>query len=297
MRSDSHIMSRGVCESEIGHLRTVVNDYISGVIPESSQIPVTLREAIRYSLTAGGKRLRPILALLAYKSLGKDPRNIIAPACALELIHTYSLIHDDLPCMDDDDFRRGKPTLHRKFGDAIAVLAGDALHALAFELLASAGNTEIVRDVSRAIGITGMLAGQVADVEAEGKTVSLKDIEYIHANKTGALITVSVRVGAVLGEAGPDQLSRFSSYGSKIGLAFQIIDDLLDITGSQENLGKDVGSDSRNRKATYPGAVGIDESRRAAASLVEAAKSDIVEACDSYELFHYVADFVLDRVK
>jgi geranylgeranyl diphosphate synthase type II len=197
--------------------------------------------------------------------------------------------------MDDDDFRRGKPTLHKKYSDAIAVLAGDALHALAFELLATVNNQMIVHEVAKAIGITGMLAGQVADVEAEGTDVSRERIEYIHRRKTGALIAVAARLGAILAGADDRQLEIFSAYGSRIGLAFQIVDDVLDITGSQEKLGKDIGSDERNEKATYPRAVGLDESRSIARDLIEEAKAEIVGIGKSSEVLIYLADYIISR--
>jgi len=283
------------CDALIKRLAQMVNDFLSAVIPTDASIPATLVSAMRYSLNAGGKRLRPVLALAAYQSFGKNPADIIRPACALELIHTYSLIHDDLPCMDDDDFRRGQPTLHKKYNEAVAVLAGDALHALAFELLASAGNPGIVLEVSKAIGISGMLGGQVADVEAEGQDISLDQIEYIHRNKTGALIRIAVRIGAILAGANDETLSIFSSYGSKIGLAFQIVDDVLDVTGSQEKLGKDIGSDEKNVKATYPRVVGVEKSRLLASELIESGKSEISKIGPNSAVFRYLADFIYRR--
>ncbi len=283
------------CEHLVRDLGRLVNGFLLTVIPDDDAVPGTLLSAMKYSLNAGGKRLRPILALAAYHSCGKDPTDILKPACALELIHTYSLIHDDLPCMDDDDFRRGQPTLHKKYSEAIAVLAGDALHALAFELLASTGNADVVLEVSRAIGISGMLGGQVADVEAEGEETSLEQIEYIHRKKTGALIEVALRVGAMLAGADDKRFAVLSIYGSRIGLAFQIIDDLLDVTGSQEKLGKDVGSDERKVKATYPRVVGIAESRRLASDLIESGKREIDKIGPGNVVFKYIADFILRR--
>jgi len=290
-----HPQTADECRNHLERLRSLVDDYLVTVIPEDDRVPETLRSAIRYSLDAGGKRLRPILTLLAYESFDHDPSDIIRPACALELIHTYSLIHDDLPCMDDDDFRRGQPTLHRKYNDAIAVLAGDALHALAFELLSSARNNDVVREVSRAIGIFGMLAGQVADVEAEGNDITREQIEFIHRNKTGALIEASLKIGAMLGGAENDRLSTFSEYGQRIGLAFQIIDDVLDITGSQDKLGKDIGSDDRNLKATYPRVIGLEESRAFAKKLIDEAKEEIAKIGPASGIFKFIGDFILMR--
>ena len=283
------------CQAIIKNLEQMVNDFLPTVIPTDGDIPETLLSAMKYSLTAGGKRLRPILSLLSYRSFDKDPADIIKPACALELIHTYSLIHDDLPCMDNDDYRRGQLTLHKKYNDAIAVLAGDALHALAFELLTSAGNSDVIFEVSKAIGISGMLGGQVADVEAEGHEVNLKQVEYIHRHKTGALIEVALRIGAMLANADDERLAIFSSYGSKIGLAFQIVDDLLDVIGSQEKLGKDIGSDTKNQKATYPGIVGLEKTKQIAAELAESAKNEIDRIGPNNAIFKYVADLVVGR--
>lgn len=283
------------CQALIHELTDRVNEFLATVIPVDGTIPETLVSAMRYSLNAGGKRLRPILALLTYRSFGKDPEDIMGAACALELIHTYSLIHDDLPCMDDDDFRRGKPTLHKQYGDAIAVLAGDALHALAFQFLAETRNPRAVLEVAKAIGISGMLAGQVADVEAEGKKISLAEVEYIHRNKTAALIEVAVKLGAILAEAGEAGISLFSEYGSRLGLAFQIIDDILDVTGSQEKLGKDIGSDLRNAKATYPSVLGLEESRRIASRLIDEAVDAVRPLGDGGTMFQYLAEFILQR--
>ena len=295
MTADSAAPTREQCAGLIAGLGRMVDGFLLTVIPDGNDIPAILVSAMRYSLNAGGKRLRPILALAAYHSFGKDPADVIKPACALELIHTYSLIHDDLPCMDDDDLRRGQPTLHRKYNEAIAVLAGDALHALAFELLASTGNQRVIAEVSRAIGIRGMLGGQVADVEAEGREIGIEQIEYIHRNKTGALIEVALRIGAILAGADDKTLSVFSSYGSKIGLAFQIVDDILDVVGLQEKLGKDDGSDQRNWKATYPSVVGLERSNQIAAELVESGKSEIDRICKGAPVFKHIAEFILRR--
>ncbi len=295
MASETSLRAIEACRAEIESLRNLVNDYLLSVIPDDPDVPESLGSAMRYSLNAGGKRLRPVLAMLAYKSFGKNPADIIAPACALELIHTYSLIHDDLPCMDDDDYRRGKPTLHKEFSEAIAVLAGDALHALAFELLSAADNQRVVHEVARAIGITGMLAGQVADVEAEGSDINRESIEYIHRRKTGALIAVAVKLGAMLAGANQQEQEVFSAYGSRIGLAFQIVDDILDITGSQEKLGKDIGSDERNKKATFPRAVGLDESRAIAHQLIDEAKAEISGIGREAETLVFLADYIIAR--
>lgn len=249
---------------------------------------------MRYSVLAGGKRIRPILAVSSYFAAGGKSDFIYRPACALELLHTYSLIHDDLPCMDNDDYRRGQLTCHKKFSEYIAVLAGDALHALAFELLAETGNCEIVLEVSRAIGTAGMLGGQVADVQAEGEDVILSDVEDIHRHKTGALITASVKIGAMLTEAPPAHVLMLEQFGEKLGLAFQIVDDILDVEGNFQSLGKSVGADDRLAKATYPKVVGLDESKRIAARLIADAKEALLEFPE-HEKFWQLADYILSR--
>ena len=241
-------------------------------LPSENIYPDILHQAIRHSVLAGGKRIRPILAITAYEMFGGCDSNIINPAaCSLELVHTYSLIHDDLPCMDDDDLRRGIPTLHKKYNEAVAVLAGDALHDLAFELIARSGSAEVVSELALAIGTFGMLGGQMADIEAEGKENSIEQIEFIHKHKTGALIRASIRIGAMLAKVDETTLERLSLYGEKIGLAFQIIDDILDVEGDEKKLGKIVGSDCKNDKATYPGTVGMEQARRVGDQLIDEA--------------------------
>ncbi len=258
--------------SYLEKMRQEIDLLLDQYLPGENLYPQVLHRAMRYSVLAGGKRLRPILAKTSYVSFGGENEKIIDPAaCALEFVHTYSLIHDDLPCMDDDDLRRGIPTLHKEFDEATAVLAGDALHDLAFHLLACSGSARAVMELALAIGTFGMLGGQMADVEAEGKDVSLEQIRFIHAHKTGALIKASVRIGAILAETNEANLERLTLYGEKIGLAFQIIDDILDVEGDQKKMGKKVGSDCKNRKATYPGTVGLDKAHRDANILIDEA--------------------------
>ena len=252
--------------------KKVVDQLLDEYLPSENSYPDILHQAMRYSVLAGGKRIRPILAMTAYEAFGGGDKNIINPAaCSLELVHTYSLIHDDLPCMDDDNLRRGIPTLHKKYNEAVAVLAGDALHDLAFELIARSGSAQVVSELALAIGTFGMLGGQMADVEAEGKKNSIEQIEFIHKHKTGALIRASVRIGAILANVDRTTLESLGSYGEKIGLAFQIIDDILDIEGDEEKLGKIVGSDCKNDKATYPGTVGMELARRVGDRLIDEA--------------------------
>ncbi len=251
----------------------LVDRLLDKYLPSETTEPRSLHKAMRYSVMAGGKRLRPLLALASWqycggKSEGED-LPIHRAMVALEMVHTYSLIHDDLPCMDDDDLRRGQPTCHRKFGEAIAVLAGDALHDIAFELMASTGRTEPVIELGRAIGTQGMLGGQVADIEAEGREIDEAGITEIHRRKTGALIRCAVRVGAILADAPPEKLAKLSRFGELIGLAFQVVDDILDVEGDQKLLGKKVGSDSKNLKATYPAVVGLDKAREKAKNLID----------------------------
>jgi len=260
-----------------------VNLLLDRYLPPVTEDPTSLHSAMRYSVLAPGKRLRPILALSSYDYCGGktegDDLPIHFAMAALEMVHTYSLIHDDLPCMDDDDLRRGMPTCHKKFGEATAVLAGDALHDVAFQLLAQAGSTQACMELAEALGTAGMIGGQCADVEAEGRDVTKEEVINIHTRKTGALIRCSVRLGAILANAEMNILDKLTVYGEKIGLAFQIIDDILDVEGNSELLGKNVGSDCKKKKATYPGVVGIDQARKDANRLIE----DAVACFDEFD--------------
>ena len=273
--------------------RSEIDSLLMEYMPPETDFPRKLHEAMRYSVLAGGKRIRPILCLTAYNACGgRDPEIINPAACSLELVHTYSLIHDDLPCMDDDDLRRGMPTLHKRYDEATAVLAGDALHDLAFKLIARSGSAEVVSELAWAIGTYGMLGGQMADIDAEGKETSLDDILFIHKHKTAALIRSSVRIGAILAEADSGTLARLSDYGEKIGLAFQIVDDMLDVEGDQQKLGKIVGSDCKNQKATYPGTVGMERAKRDAQRLIDEA----IEICHAIDIdvtnFIFIARYI-----
>ena len=276
--------------------REIVNQALESCLPDENKEPQSLHRAMRYSVFAGGKRLRPILAIASFEAVVGRGKAILPVACALEMIHTYSLIHDDLPCMDDDDLRRGKPTLHKVYGDGMAVLAGDALHALAFELLLQSKNPQVVYEVAKAIGTEGMIGGQVKDLEAEGKKVSLKQVEYIHTHKTGKLLSASVRAGAILGGADKATLSALSSYGEKFGLAFQIVDDILDVVGKEEIIGKKKGSDKANSKATYPEVIGLEESKKLAKDLLTQAKSKLKVLKDKSWVFEMLANYVYGRI-
>jgi geranylgeranyl diphosphate synthase, type II len=264
--------------------RVQVDAELERVLPPAGQYPTSIHGAMRYSVFAGGKRLRPILCLETGRLFGGDEKTLLEVGCALELIHTYSLIHDDLPALDNDDLRRGKPTVHRKFGEATAILAGDALLTLAFEVLSAPGlevdrRLRLIHELSRAIGTrAGMVAGQVVDLETTNLTTDGATLEYIHSAKTGAFIRAAVRSGALSGQAGESDLERVTVYGEKIGLAFQIADDLLDVLGCEEALGKAVRKDGRQQKATYPALYGVEASQRIAAELIG-------EACGALEPF------------
>jgi geranylgeranyl diphosphate synthase type II len=273
----------------------IIDRYIDEYLPDGNQYPQALHQAIRYSVLAGGKRLRPVLAVAAYEACGGDDDIIYPAAVALEFIHCYSLIHDDLPCMDDDDLRRGQPTVHKKFSEAVALLAGDALHDLAFELMAKTGRPEAIRELAEAIGTRGMLAGQMADMEAEGRHLTLDEISYIHIHKTGKLIRGSLRIGALLAGAGREQFNAISRFGEKIGLAFQIMDDILDIEGDPKTLGKPVGSDTKNSKATYPGVVGLEKSHEDVHRLIDEAIEIISGAVSATYNFIEIARFIGGR--
>ncbi len=276
--------------------REIVNLALDKYLPDQNKEPKSLHQAMRYSVFAGGKRLRPILAMASFEAVGGRGKGILPVACSLEMIHTYSLIHDDLPCMDDDDLRRGKPTLHKVYGEGMAVLAGDALHALAFELLLQAKNPQVVLEMAKAIGTDGMIGGQVKDLEAEGKKVSLNQVEYIHTHKTGRLLRASVRVGAILGGADKAILSALSGFGEKFGLAFQIVDDILDVVGKEEIIGKKKGSDKANSKATYPAVIGLEKSKILAEDLLMQAKSRLRILKNKKWVFEKLADYVYERI-
>ncbi len=275
--------------------RALVNEALNQYLPSPKKRSRRLHQAMRYSCFAGGKRLRPILAINSFELTGGKGEGILPSACGLELIHTYSLIHDDLPSMDDDDLRRGKLTLHRAFDEGLALLAGDALHALAFELLASSGNPRLVQEVAQAIGSQGIIGGQVADLEAEGVKVGRREVEYIHLHKTAALFRVSLRLGAILSGGSAEELACLSKYGERLGLLFQIVDDILDVEGEKEKLGKPVGSDQRRGKATYPSVWGMAEAKREAERLAGLAQRDVRRLGPKAGFLHWLPEFILTR--
>lgn len=266
----------------------------------SSSSPKTLSKSMRYSLMAKGKRLRPILAIASYEAVGGREKNIIPIAASLELIHTYSLIHDDLPAMDNDDFRRNKPTNHKVFGEAVAILAGDALLTEAFGIIAKASLKadiliEVIKELTYACGVEGMVGGQVADIISEDKKIKKNDLLYIHTHKTGALIKASVRIGAIMAEASPKVMSSLSEYGEKIGLAFQIVDDILDVIGTKEELGKPTGADYIKGKNTYPSVFGMEESRRQAENMIKESLKAIKGFNECADPLREIAKYILNR--
>jgi geranylgeranyl diphosphate synthase type II len=279
----------------------MVDAALQAYLPKASVKPKTIHKAMRYSMFAGGKRLRPILCLAAGECCGGEPSPALPLACAVECIHTYSLIHDDLPCMDDDDLRRGMPTSHKVFGEAIAVLAGDALLTLAFELAGQARGwpryplRDIIRELAVASGSRNLIAGQVADLESEGKRVSLTMLEFIHESKTAALLRAAIRLGAMSANASPARLESLSTFGMSLGLAFQVIDDILDVTQSSETLGKSAGKDLVSEKATYPSVIGLEESRKVAKRLTEEAHRALKPFARKAERLHGLADYLLSR--
>jgi len=264
-------------------------------VAQSSGIPKTLRAAMEYSLFAGGKRLRPALALGAAELIGGDDASALPAACALEMIHTYSLIHDDLPLMDNDDLRRGKPTSHKVYGEAIAILAGDALLTLAFQAAADCGDVKVISEIAKAAGAEGMVGGQVIDLESENLKLGVPELRNLHAKKTGALIRVAVRVGAMAARANTAQLDALTRYGQAIGLAFQIADDILDVVGDQDAIGKPVGSDVSNNKSTYPAAVGLDGARKLAADAVSEAVAALEIFGPEADTFRALARYIIER--
>lgn len=278
-----------------------VNRALDQYLPAATTKPSSLHKAMRYSLLAGGKRMRPILCLAAASACGGPEAEALPLACAVECIHTYSLIHDDLPAMDDDDFRRGKPTNHKVFGEGHAILAGDALLTQAFEIIARAKgwprypHSALVLELAHAAGSLQLIAGQVVDLESEGKKISSAQLAYIHERKTSALLCASVRLGAMSANCSDTQLNALTTFGHSVGLAFQIIDDILDITQTSEQLGKTAGKDTAAQKATYPAIVGLEKSRRIARDLTDKAFDALRIFGGKAEALHALARFLLQR--
>ena len=284
--------------------KKLIDERMTGLLPQGKAYPESIHEAMRYSLLAGGKRLRPVLVMAASEAVGGDRHSVLPFAVAAEMIHTYTLIHDDLPALDTDDLRRGKPTNHKVFGEATAILAGDALLTQAFIVMTRAAGMESIppdcilkatHEMAGALGSTGMIGGQVVDLESEGQPITAETLEYIHIYKTGFLIRACIRCGGILSQATAGQLNSLSRFGAHIGLAFQIIDDILDITGDQEKLGKDIGSDLTKDKATYPALYGLEESKRKAEELVEQSINCLKEFDDRADPLREIARFFVQR--
>jgi geranylgeranyl diphosphate synthase type II len=284
--------------------KALVDRALDGSLPAVQDDPPVIVQAMRYSLLAGGKRIRPILCLAAAEAVGGEAQAVLPAACALEMIHTYSLIHDDLPAMDNDDCRRGRATSHKVFGEDIAILAGDALLTEAFRLLADREGMpgmppdrllDVAREIAEAAGNRGMVGGQVLDIRAEGKAVGLETLYAIHRRKTGALLRVSVRAGAILAGAGREALAGLSDYGAKIGLAFQIADDILNVEGDPLVLGKGTGSDAARGKVTFPSLMGIEASRARAAELVAEAIASLAPFDPGAAPLRAIARYILER--
>lgn len=280
-----------------------VNAALDSFLPGENVRPATIHKAMRYSLFAGGKRMRPALCLAAAEACGGSAKHAMPLACAVECIHTYSLIHDDLPAMDNDDFRRGKPTNHKVFGEGIAVLAGDALLTQAFEVAAKCKafprypHQKIILEIAYASGSLQLIAGQVADLEGEGKKVSADQLKYIHERKTSALLCCSVRLGGMSANCTPAQLKALTDFGYNVGLAFQIIDDILDVTQTSEQLGKTAGKDTASQKATYPSIVGMDKSRKIAEQLTKRAFDSLKIFRGKAQALEALAEYLLKRDK
>jgi geranylgeranyl diphosphate synthase type II len=280
-----------------------VNRALDKFLPSEKTRPTTIHRAMRYSLFAGGKRMRPALCLAAAEACGGSDAAAMPLACAVECIHSYSLIHDDLPAMDNDDFRRGKPTNHKVFGEGIAVLAGDALLTQAFEIAAQAKgwprypHRDLILEIAKASGSLQLVAGQVADLEGEGKKISADDLRYIHERKTSALLCCSVRLGGMSANCTPAQLKALTDFGYHVGLAFQVIDDILDVTQTSEQLGKTAGKDTAAQKATYPAIVGLEKSRKIAEQLTAKAFAALKTFKGNAVALEALAEFLLKRDK
>ncbi|MCF7669290.1 MAG: polyprenyl synthetase family protein [Verrucomicrobia bacterium] len=280
-----------------------VNAALEKFLPRATIKPSTIHKAMRYSIFAGGKRIRPALCIAAAEACGGTRNAAIPFACAVECIHAYSLIHDDLPAMDNDDFRRGKPTNHKVFGEGIAILAGDALLTQAFEIAAQAAPVKrypmqtVFKEITHASGSKRLIAGQVADLEAEGRTITEKELKYIHENKTSALLTCSVRLGGMAANCNNTQLTALTEFGQRVGLAFQVIDDILDVTQSSEQLGKTAGKDTASQKATYPSIIGLEKSRQKAQRLTNEAFKQLEVFNNRAHALHGLAKYLLLREK
>ncbi len=299
----SLMMNRFDLKSYFSSKREQINEALDSIFKNTSSEIV---KAMKYSLMAGGKRIRPVLCIASAETVGCQDQDMIRAACALEMIHTYSLIHDDLPAMDNDDIRRGRPTCHVAFDEATAILAGDGLLTLAFEVLSSVENIQenhvlnwmnVIHTLSTAAGYKGMIEGQMQDMAAEGHLLCLEELENMHALKTGALIEASVTVGAILGNASFEQIQQLKAYAKNIGLAFQVTDDLLDVEGDPNIMGKDVGSDQARNKSTYPALLGKEQSKIFAKKLVNNALKALDFFDNKAHPLRAIAYYIVDRKK
>lgn len=286
-------------KNRVVNIEDLLNEYMAKV--EGYQ--KTIFDSMNYSLKAGGKRLRPILTLEACKLVGGNEKDAYPFAVAIEMIHTYSLIHDDLPALDNDDLRRGRKTNHKVYGEAMAILAGDGLLNYAYEIMLreslSKGEPEkylkAINEIAKASGIYGMIGGQVVDIESEGKSIDMEKLDFIHMNKTAAIIIGCMRAGAIIGGASEEELENVTKYAKNIGLSFQIVDDILDIVGDEAKLGKKVGSDIDNEKSTYPSLIGLEKSKETANKLIAEAKMSIDYINKDSEFLNNLADYIVDR--
>jgi len=285
----------------VEHQAKEVNRALDKFLPSARTKPKTMHESMRYSLFAGGKRMRPALVLAAAEACGGEWDAAMPLACAVECIHTYSLIHDDLPAMDNDDFRRGNPTNHKVYGEGIAILAGDALLTQAFEIAAQCkawprySHQDIILEIAKASGSLQLIAGQVADLEGEGKSLTVPQLRYIHERKTSALLCCSTRLGGMSANCTPRQLEALTEFGYNVGLAFQVIDDILDVTATSEELGKTAGKDLTAQKATYPAIVGLEKSRKIAKQLTDKAFAALKVFRWKAQTLEGLADYLLNR--
>ncbi|MCL6628570.1 MAG: polyprenyl synthetase family protein [Armatimonadetes bacterium] len=290
-----------ILDTYLSEKRELIDAALERYLPSAASYPEVIFQSMRYSVLNGGKRLRPSLVLASCEAVGGDCKVAMPTACALEFIHAYSLIHDDLPAMDDDDLRRGKPTNHKVFGEAMAILAGDALQTLAFETIANTEEVDaqvllaVIRRVASAAGIGGMVVGQAADILSEGKRLDAETLDFIHRHKTGALIEVSVVAGGLLGGGSMEQVSALSSYGRSIGLAFQITDDILDIEGNEVKVGKRTGADLHKQKLTYPSLYGLAKSKELAQEAVNKAIHSLESFSERAEPLRLLARFIVER--
>ena len=299
-------------QDELAERAKLVNEALEKLLPPADAYPPPIHQAVRYSVFAGGKRLRPILVMAGAEAVGGRIAAVMPAACAIELLHTYSLVHDDLPAMDDDDLRRGQPTCHKVFGEAIAVLAGDAMLTACFGILTQLSQdtgippelvVKVTGELAEAAGANGLIGGQVADLTAAGSaaggtvngTVNEAILRYIHAHKTGALIKASVRTGAILAGASAEQLAQLTAYAEDLGLAFQIVDDILDVVGDEQVIGKPVGSDQRNQKVTYPALFGLEASRQKAAAAAARALSSLEGLGAEADFLRRLIHFIINR--